>query len=153
MRSLSGSAHVARTSGDVCRNDPWTAFRPVIAEINAVDEKPTATGRWSCQSTTLSRHAARLALLPDRPHHGVVPSWPQWASQGSAERPQSKGARIVDPTCRRSNATSATRLAIMRGIAARRTKAAATNREAGKSARTITVDNEEPCETGNTHQE
>ena len=130
------------------------AFRPVIAEINAVAEKPSATGRWYSQSTTPSRLAARLALLLDRPHHGVVPSWPQWASQGSAERPRSKGGRIVDPTCRRSNVTSATRQGTMRGIAGRRPKAAATSLEVVKSARTTTVGNEEPSEdTEHTHQQ
>jgi ribosomal protein L15E len=84
--------------------------------------------------------------LFDRPHHGVVPSWPLWASRGSGKRPRSKGERIVDPTCRRSNVTSATRQGTMRGIAGQRPNAAAINLEVVKSARTTTAGNEEPSE-------
>jgi hypothetical protein len=84
------------------------AFRPVIVR-SMPWKKPRATGRFYSQSTTPSRLAARLALLLDRPHLGVVPSWQLWASRGSAERLRSKGERIVDKTCRRSNVTSVTR--------------------------------------------
>jgi hypothetical protein len=109
-------------------------------------KKASATGRWYSQSTMPSRLAARLALLLDRPYHGVVPSWPLWVSRGSAERLRSKGERIVDTTCRRSSATSATRWGTMQGIAGRRRKATAINLEVVKSTRTITMGNEEPSE-------
>jgi hypothetical protein len=83
--------------------------------------RPSATGRWVLSKYSAIRLAARLALLFDRPHHGVVPPWQLWASRGTAERLRSKGERIVDPLCRRSSVTSATRQGITRETAGRGT--------------------------------
>ena len=143
MRGLSGSSHTSHErASDVCRNDPWTVIPPCHCRDQCRGRERTAIGRWSCEVNAESaRRKARPLARSTAPRGGADRVGPAEDQQGGC-RARAKGSstRHVEDRMLRVPQDRA----LCEGLLVKDQGRKQTFLEVARSARTTTVDTEDP---------